>query len=617
MSSGRKSSRSREPSGRGSSWLRNNWTESETREVMEILVSEFISSDYSTQAYSKSHAPDARFSKLSFERPPRELYNKVQNLRQRFFTPHSYLLRWAAPNVDARGLRRAEKCLMNPKTRDSIHGIFAAFVPEAAQYGVDNGTDVVAVKSVNYYCDIFGRLAPELWKTSVDAYRRFLANRELQSAVAAGDSEAEQSDIGRRRVQQPEESDAIQTVLGSPPQSLGSSAMQTPSSALVTDFGSDVYSDATDDSIVGQREQMQLMAVAGHSWHRFLGLRSRWVSLGLDYASRDDWRRREAGFLAHHLLTLLPEYLCDVQATVPLCVVPLFAGSFDATSIEMAVARAHTVHSVVMGALADALLACVDGIDTKEPYTVLSLCWLTDRSTHSRVALALLVSHGSSAQRFGVFPHNDSMFAGMVAGTDGLWHQYAGLQPLPATPLETQPEASDAGHTAFAYSQSGMRYTFFARLRGHFFEMTRDDEWAPTMRPAVPRPIWGASPVTRQMLLAVLHRDVEKILAGMVELFGLRLFCHGFFDGVATSWMVPGNPRRTSDDPGFGAAARRRHPSAATARVRRSRVSAGAISSVASTGAASPYRRPQSTNLSTSLSAAAAAAAAEPAAPPH
>ncbi|KAJ2642468.1 hypothetical protein IW137_002713, partial [Coemansia sp. RSA 1287] len=45
--------------GRGASWLRNNWTETETREVMEILVNEFICNDYTTAAYSKSHAPDA------------------------------------------------------------------------------------------------------------------------------------------------------------------------------------------------------------------------------------------------------------------------------------------------------------------------------------------------------------------------------------------------------------------------------------------------------------------------------------------------------------------------------------------------------------------------------
>ncbi|KAJ2705410.1 hypothetical protein FB645_002490 [Coemansia sp. IMI 203386] len=634
----RKPSRSRMAStvgGRGSSWLRNNWTEAETREVMEILVAEFIVSDFTTAAYSKSHAPDARFEHLSFDRPPRELYNKVQNLRQRFFTPHSYLLRWAGPNVDARTLKRAEKCLMNPKTRDSIHGIFAGFVPEvAAQYGV--AIDVVmaaaenaggppgafygsetkdagalAVKSVNYYCDIFRRQAPELWATSVEAYKKFLANRELQtSVVPAPESEGDQSDYAtgsRRRSKQRAAVDSdMASALGSPPLSLASSSLQTPNSVLMTDFGSDFYSDATDDG-TAHHEHMQLMAVAGHSWHKFLGLRSRWASLGLDYASRDDWQRKEAGFLAHHLLTLVPDFACDPAAVVPLALVPLFVGSFDASNIEMAAARARTVYSVTLGSLVDGLLGCLDAIDSKEPYTMLSLCWLSDRATHSRMSLALLVSHGSNAQRFGVFPHNDSMFASMVAGSEGMWHRYTGLQSLQHVPVTPQqsPEDSDAGKAAFAYSQSGLRYTFFARLRGHFFEMTRDDEWAPTMRPAIPRLVWCPAPVPRDALLAVMHRDVEKILAGMVELFGLRVFCHGFFDGISG---------RVSEGSGNGSS-RRRHPSATSSRMRRSRVSAGAISTLGTTaGHASPYRRPQSMNLSSSLSAAAAAASAAAAA---
>ncbi|KAJ1847267.1 hypothetical protein LPJ57_008834, partial [Coemansia sp. RSA 486] len=189
----------------------------------------------------------------------------------------------------------------------------------------------------------------------------------------------------------------------------------------------------------------------------------------------------------------------------------------------------------------------------------------------------------------------------------GMWHRYTGLQSLQHVPVTPQqsPEDSDAGKAAFAYSQSGLRYTFFARLRGHFFEMTRDDEWAPTMRPAIPRLVWCPAPVPRDALLAVMHRDVEKILTGMVELFGLRVFCHGFFDGISG---------RVSEGSGNGSS-RRRHPSVTSSRMRRSRVSAGAISSLGTTaGHASPYRRPQSMNLSSSLSAAAAAATAAAAA---
>ncbi|KAJ1842847.1 hypothetical protein LPJ73_005673, partial [Coemansia sp. RSA 2703] len=510
----------------------------------------------------------------------------------------------------------------------------------------------ISVKSVNYYCDIFRRQAPELWDISVVAYKQFLANRELQSAIApSAETEGEQSDIGsgnnsRRRIRSQHQnhnigsgldldSDLAQSMLGSPPLSLASSSMQTPSSALMTDFGSDFYSDGAEDN---SHEHLQLMAVVGHSWHKFLSLRSRWLSLGLEYTSKEDWQQKEAGFLAHHLLTLIPDFVCDPSSLIPLTLVPSFVGSFDATNIEMAVCRARTARTVTLSTLVDGILACMDHIESREPYTVVSLCWLTDRATQSRVSLALLVSHGSNSQRFGGFPHNDSMFARMVAGSEGMWHEYSGLltmQSMLATPQQTTEDGS-AGRTAFAYSQSGIRYTFFARLRGHFFEMTRDEDWAPTMKPAIPRLVWNPMFIDRNTLLSIMRKDTEKILTGMVELFGLRMFCHGFFDGITgitqqqaamSTGVLPANPRRTSDDPNFGSA-RRRNPSTSS-RLRRNRISAGAIPTLGTSGGnnsggASPYRRPQnaasssmiSSQLSagggstTSVVAAAAAAAA-------
>ncbi|KAJ1922893.1 hypothetical protein GGI16_000936, partial [Coemansia sp. S142-1] len=257
---------------RETSWLRNNWTESETREVMEILVSEFLANEYCTAAYSKTHAPDARFDNLSFSRPPRELYNKVQNLRQRFFTPHCYLLRWAHPKTDVRSLKRAKTCLMNPKTRESIHGIFSSDVSGSSSpttHGFMTGRSLadensIAVKSVNYYCDIFRRQAPDLWITSVEAYRKFLSSRDMQSVDIPADGNpesphaAESSSKPKRRRQSTNSrgnfDGCARRLMGpcaeefehnsfagfnSLPSSLASSVMlETPSSSLLTDFGS-------------------------------------------------------------------------------------------------------------------------------------------------------------------------------------------------------------------------------------------------------------------------------------------------------------------------------------------------------------------------------------------
>ncbi|KAJ1772610.1 hypothetical protein IW140_002109 [Coemansia sp. RSA 1813] len=628
-----------------SSWLRNNWTESETREVMEILVDEFITASYTTAAYSKNHSvPDARFQHLSFSRPSKELYNKVQNLRQRFFTPHSYLLRWANPAIDSRNLKRAEKCLMNLKTRESIHGIFSGEVPEAMHmlaavakqgqrqekaadkklasaaaateeavaasssvadgYAVDDcvddsdylapgshhstrrprsssnnsnagedGDQQPVVKSVNYYCDIFRRKAPELWVTSVNAYRLFLANKELQRTnidehpdnAAAGASHME-ARVHRQ-------------------------SLQTPSSSLLTDFQSDITSDATDDyatssssrcmSAMGgrsyHRPTRQLVAAVGHSWHKFLGLRSRWTSLGLRYAGKDDWVRQEATFLAQHLLSVLePGALNtdDSNSTIPLTVVPHFRAALDAGGIKMAVSRSHIARTVRASALAGDLAICIrDAVEHREPYTMVTVCALLDHTpTGSHMSLALLVSHGSNDQPFGAFPHHDPVLSHLVSSTEGpLWHEYTDrkhpadaidpLTPPPPPHLLNHNSDAPAPGLAFAYVQGGLRYSFFSRRRGHFFELTCAD-WTPTIVGTGLRPAWqpsaAAGPATVLMLM---RADKEKVLASMVELFGLRPFAHGFFDPVlaASTAPVPASVRRVSDDPRLHGPVRRRH----------------------------------------------------------
>ncbi|KAJ2716904.1 hypothetical protein H4R19_000347 [Coemansia spiralis] len=629
--------------GRGASWLRNNWTESETREVMGILVDEFVTSGYTTQAYSKSHGPDVRFQGLSFVRPRRELYNKVQNLRQRFFTPHSYLLRWATRDDDARVARRAEKSLMNPKTRDSVHGIFAAEVPPAllalaglgtatasgpvhdparAKLGMTGGgadsavaaaaaAAAAAAKSVNYYCDIFRARSPSIWHASVEAYRLFLADAGLQQAAAvaaaaaavSGELSSGPSDSESRRRKRSSVDVALVGAARSPPQSLASSAQQTPSSAMMTDFGSDD----------GSAGELQLVAVAGHSWHRFLALRSRWTSLGLHYAGREDWERREMAFVVQHLLTLVDPAAAtavDMGGSLPLTVVAQFAGSFDAANIEMAVARSPARRSVRVAALVDDLLACVRQIDAREQFTVVSLCWMADRATRTQASLALLVSHGSSGQRFGAFPHNDAMFARLVAGSEGLWHEYYDLATADDGIVSQSPRHrnSELPSAAFAYAQSGLRYTFFTRRRGHFFEIARDDDWAPTMVPAHPRPVWRPCALAHDGLLILLRQDTEKLLVGMAELFGLRMFCAGYFEPTASS---SGGPRRVSDDPaapGHHQHHNQHRRSHSSMRIARQRASAGALAVSGNVSSASngspylstpgsslPYRRPPRT----------------------
>ncbi|KAJ2341485.1 hypothetical protein GGF43_006162, partial [Coemansia sp. RSA 2618] len=472
---------------------------------------------------------------------------------------------------------------------------------------------------------------------SVEAYKLFLANRDLQTAVAApfdaGDGQSD-SDMrihsGRSNMQG-------LGILGSPPLSLSGSAQATPlltdagAAMFGTDFGTDVSSDqASDDG-----SELQLVAVVGHSWHRFLTQSKRWQTLGLHYTGKDDWEQQEVMFLVQHLLTLA-DYSVGAHSELPLSIVPMFAGTFDAANIEMAVNRAQHVRAVRLATLCEDLRSSLKFVDTRDPFTMLSLCWLTDRATRTRASLALLVSHGSHGQRFGLFPHNDSMYARLVAGSDNMWYRYHALAqqdglgphnrmqqgrlghemalpglmslgmslPVPPTPDQSDDEPAN---TAFAYAQSGFKYTFCSRRKGHFFEMARDEEWVPTMMPSRPRSVWAPEPIARDALLAQLHQDNEKLLAAMVELFGLRLFCFGYFDAMSSAGgsrtnALPASTRRISDDSTF-ASRRRRNPSL---RAHRNRISTGALPSLSgnvssgsngspytgSLGSILPYRRP-------------------------
>ncbi|KAJ1798205.1 hypothetical protein LPJ59_002651 [Coemansia sp. RSA 2399] len=624
---------------RVSSWLRNNWTESETREVMDILVNEFIStSSHTTAAYSKNFmVSDARFHLVSFSKSSREMYNKVQNLRQRFFTPHSYLLRWANPDNDLRSLKRVEKCLTNSKTRESIHGIFADEVPEAmhmltnmanekAANKVAAAEDAMAddymddsdclapgslqladqpgrhssssssssncaandqkpaIKSVNYYCDIFRSKAPKLWRTSVNAYRLFLANSDLQQGIVDEHSENYASVAATISAEARRESRVHRQ------------SLQTPNSALLTDFQSDFASDATEDyatsnsssciSAMGGRSQQrptrQLVAAIGHSWHKFLGLRSRWASLGLRYAGKDDWVYQESTFLTQHLLSVLEPGVLNMEdknSTVPLTVVPQFRAALDASRIKMAVARSHIERTVRPSMLASDLATCIrEAVEHREPYTIVTLCALLEHtSAGSHIVLALLVSHGSNDQPFGAFPHHDPVLSRMVTSIEGpLWHEYTDRKhpadvigpltpPPPAAPpshLLLHNDDASAPGLAFAYMQGGLRYSFFSRRRGHFFELTCAD-WTPTIVGTGLRLAWQPSAAAGPAaVLALMRADNDKVLASMVELFGLRPYAHGFFDPVlatSASKRMPANGRRVSDDPRLHGSVRRRH----------------------------------------------------------
>ncbi|KAJ1933875.1 hypothetical protein FBU59_005883, partial [Linderina macrospora] len=297
--------------------------------------------------------------------------------------------------------------------------------------------------------------------------------------------------------------------------SLASTAMHTPSTALMSDFS------ATDCGVdmADEYSPYVLQAVVGHSWHKFLCDRNRWASLGLAYADEVDWETQEAEFLTQHLVSMF-EFVSNVNE-IPLMLVSSFTNSFDANNILQAISQADTMLAVSLTNLSSDVHQCLQYVERGGHYTMLSLCLLVDRQTQSVPSLALLVSRGDSSNRFAVFPHHDPMLSRLASSNDAMWHEFslAGSGLVPPEPqnhgFPSMRRQSEDNSMAFTYLENGYKYAFFSRRCGHFFEMNRCGDWAPAISSTLLRPIWSSRIATRDHLVTRLREDNEKILHGM------------------------------------------------------------------------------------------------------
>ncbi|KAJ1902117.1 hypothetical protein LPJ66_000292 [Kickxella alabastrina] len=72
---------------------RNAWPADKTRQIMNVLLDEFlVDPSFRTTIYRSREERDHRF--IPSGRSILQEYNKIQNLRRRFFIPLSYLLQW-------------------------------------------------------------------------------------------------------------------------------------------------------------------------------------------------------------------------------------------------------------------------------------------------------------------------------------------------------------------------------------------------------------------------------------------------------------------------------------------------------------------------------------------
>ncbi|KAJ1812991.1 hypothetical protein LPJ56_005317 [Coemansia sp. RSA 2599] len=106
---------------------RHAWPADMTRQIINVLLDEFLSDPaYRTTIYRSREERDHRFEYSG--RSILEEYNKVQNIRRRYFIPLSYLLQWDQLRLatDDRSRQRAniEKKLAKPLERGRLQMIF-------------------------------------------------------------------------------------------------------------------------------------------------------------------------------------------------------------------------------------------------------------------------------------------------------------------------------------------------------------------------------------------------------------------------------------------------------------------------------------------------------------
>ncbi|KAJ2835140.1 hypothetical protein GGI24_000009 [Coemansia furcata] len=110
---------------------RHAWPADMTRQIINVLLDEFLNDpSFRTTIYRSREERDHRFKPSG--RSILEEYNKVQNIRRRYFIPLSYLLQWDQLKRSANSRNRLrgniEKKLAKPLERSRLQMIFLGAV---------------------------------------------------------------------------------------------------------------------------------------------------------------------------------------------------------------------------------------------------------------------------------------------------------------------------------------------------------------------------------------------------------------------------------------------------------------------------------------------------------
>ncbi|KAJ2719096.1 hypothetical protein GGI07_005425 [Coemansia sp. Benny D115] len=170
---------------------RHAWPPDMTRQIINVLLDEFlVDPSFRTTIYRSREERDHRF--IHSGRSILEEYNKVQNIRRRYFIPLSYLLQWEQLRHFAAGRSRQraniEKKLAKPLERSRLQMIFCspARSPGAAPADDDDSDSEDSAElgpgaKPMFELDIFvaelKQRDPKLWARGLDAYNAWVSRK--------------------------------------------------------------------------------------------------------------------------------------------------------------------------------------------------------------------------------------------------------------------------------------------------------------------------------------------------------------------------------------------------------------------------------------------------------
>ncbi|KAJ2373037.1 hypothetical protein GGI05_007537, partial [Coemansia sp. RSA 2603] len=123
---------------------RHAWPVDMTRQIINVLLDEFLNDPtFRTTIYRSREERDSRF--MPSGRSILEEYNKVQNMRRRYFIPLSYLLQWdqlrQSPSSKSRQHANIEKKLAKPLERSRLQMIFYSSMKSSSSTSLSTAVD--------------------------------------------------------------------------------------------------------------------------------------------------------------------------------------------------------------------------------------------------------------------------------------------------------------------------------------------------------------------------------------------------------------------------------------------------------------------------------------------